>query len=135
MPGFTPTRSSFANPLRLSELVRPFAIGSGAERIDTGILGIAGKVFLDKQTRRRIAPEFLNSLTLVTGMGGYCLFEKLIRDWLAGTFNNLIRLFTLSEEFDKTLQPSTKAEYRRMLTKAEGEFGDMPIAALDDPRA
>src|SRR5262249_36722393 len=29
LPGFTPTRSSFANPLRLSELVRPFAIGSG----------------------------------------------------------------------------------------------------------
>src|SRR5262249_62196131 len=69
LPGFTPTRSSFANPLRLSELVRPFAIGSGAERIDTGILGIAGKVFLDKQTRRRIPPEFLNSLTLVSGMG------------------------------------------------------------------
>src|SRR5262245_57325057 len=28
LPGFTPTRSSFANPLRLSELVRPFGIGS-----------------------------------------------------------------------------------------------------------
>jgi hypothetical protein len=48
-----------------------------AERIDTGILGIAGKVFLDEQTRQRIAPEFLNGLTLVTGMGGYCLFVAL----------------------------------------------------------
>src|SRR5262249_2621585 len=48
-----------------------------AERIDTGILGIAGKVFLNEQTRRRIAPEFLNSLTLVSGMGGYCLFVAL----------------------------------------------------------
>src|SRR6516164_7191564 len=48
-----------------------------AERIDTGILGIAGKVFLDQQTRRHLAPEFLNSLTLVTGMGGYCLFVAL----------------------------------------------------------
>jgi 2-polyprenyl-6-methoxyphenol hydroxylase-like FAD-dependent oxidoreductase len=48
-----------------------------AERIDTGILGIAGKVFLDEQTRRRIAPEFLNSLTLVSDMGGYCLFVAL----------------------------------------------------------
>jgi salicylate hydroxylase len=48
-----------------------------AERIDTGILGIAGKVFLDEQARRRIAPEFLNGLTLVSGMGGYCLFVAL----------------------------------------------------------
>src|SRR5262249_835477 len=29
---------------------------------------------------------------------------------------------------------STKIEYRRMLTKAEAEFGDMPIAALEDPQ-
>ena len=43
-----------------------------ADRIDTGILGIAGKVFLDEQTRRRLAPEFLNSLTLVSGMDGFC---------------------------------------------------------------
>jgi salicylate hydroxylase len=45
-----------------------------AERIDTGILGIAGKVFLDQQTRPRIATELLNSLTLASGIGGYCLF-------------------------------------------------------------
>jgi integrase len=60
--------------------------------------------------------------------------EKLIRDRIAGTFNNLVRLFTLSTEFDTTLAASTKAEYRRMLTKAEAEFGDLPMAALDDPR-
>jgi len=60
--------------------------------------------------------------------------EKLIPDRLAGTFNNLVRLFTLSTEFDTALAPSTKAEYRRMLKKAEVEFGDMPMAALDDPR-
>src|SRR5262249_50724197 len=29
-----------------------------AERIDTGIVGIAGKVFLDEHARRRVAPEF-----------------------------------------------------------------------------
>ena len=45
-----------------------------------------------------------------------------------------MRLFTLSTEFDTALASSTKTEYRRMLTKAEVEFGDMPIAALDDPR-
>jgi len=32
------------------------------------------------------------------------------------------------------LAASTKGEYRRMLTAAEAEFGDMPLAALDDPR-
>ena len=57
-----------------------------------------------------------------------------MRDRLAGTFNNLVRMFTLSTEFDEGLRPSTKAEYRRMLTKAEAEFGDMPIAALEDPQ-
>jgi integrase len=46
----------------------------------------------------------------------------------------LIRSYTQSVEFEEKLASSTQAEYRRMLTKAEGEFGDMPIAALEDPR-
>ena len=71
------------------------------------------------------SPEFI---------ADFAAAEKLIRDRLAGTFNNLVRLFTLSTEFDTALAPSTKVEYRRMLTKAESEFGDLPIAALDDPR-
>jgi integrase len=71
------------------------------------------------------SPEFIADLAAA---------ERLIRDRLAGTFNNLVRLFTLSSEFDTALAPSTKVEYRRMLTKAETEFGDMPTAALDDPR-
>jgi integrase len=71
------------------------------------------------------SPEFIADLAAA---------EKLIRDRLAGTFNNLVRLYTLSTEFDVALQPSTKAEYRRMLAKAETEFGDMPTAALDDPQ-
>jgi 2-polyprenyl-6-methoxyphenol hydroxylase-like FAD-dependent oxidoreductase len=48
-----------------------------AQRIDTGILGIAGKVFLDVESRRRIAPEFLKSLTLVSGKGGCAFFVAL----------------------------------------------------------
>jgi integrase len=64
----------------------------------------------------------------------YAASEKLMRDRLLGTFNGLVREFTLSREFDKTLADSTKSEYRRMLTKAELEFGDMPIAALEDAR-
>ncbi|MET4788282.1 site-specific recombinase XerC [Bradyrhizobium japonicum] len=64
----------------------------------------------------------------------YAAAEKLIRDRHAGTFNALVRSYTTSIEFEQKLASSTRAEYKRMLTKAEGEFGTMPIAALDDPR-
>ena len=40
------------------------------------------------------SPEFIADLAAA---------EKLIRDRLAGTFNNLVRMFTLSTEFDTTL--------------------------------
>jgi site-specific recombinase XerC len=60
--------------------------------------------------------------------------EKLILNRLAGTFNGLVRDYTLSVEFEETLAPSTRSEYRRMLTKAEAEFWNMPLAALDDQR-
>jgi hypothetical protein len=71
------------------------------------------------------SPEFIADLAAA---------EKTMHDRLAGTFNNLVRGYTLSVEFESGLAPSTKAEYRRMLTRAETEFGDMSIAALDDPR-
>jgi 2-polyprenyl-6-methoxyphenol hydroxylase-like FAD-dependent oxidoreductase len=45
-----------------------------AERIDTGIVGIAGKVFLDGGNRDRIAPELLDGLALVSAKGGYSFF-------------------------------------------------------------
>jgi integrase len=64
----------------------------------------------------------------------YAAAEKLIRDRLAGTFNGLARGYTLSVEFTDKLAASTQAEYKRMLTAAESEFGNMPLAALDDPR-
>jgi integrase len=64
----------------------------------------------------------------------YAAAEKTIRDRHAGMFNSLVRSYTTSIEFEQKLAPSTQAEYKRMLTKAEGEFGTMPIAALDDPR-
>src|SRR5215475_3883612 len=71
------------------------------------------------------SPEFI---------AGYAAAEKLIRDRLAGTFNALVRAYTLSIEFEEKLAASTQAEYRRLLTAAEAEFGFMPLAALDDPR-
>jgi 2-polyprenyl-6-methoxyphenol hydroxylase-like FAD-dependent oxidoreductase len=45
-----------------------------AQRVDTGMVGIAGKVFLDAQGRRQVPPEFLGTLTLVAGIGGYSFF-------------------------------------------------------------
>jgi 2-polyprenyl-6-methoxyphenol hydroxylase-like FAD-dependent oxidoreductase len=48
-----------------------------AERIDTGIVGIAGKVFLDGGNRSRIAPELLDGMALVSAKGGYSLFVAL----------------------------------------------------------
>jgi hypothetical protein len=64
----------------------------------------------------------------------YAAAEKTIRDRHTGTFNSLIRSYTTSVEFEEKLAPSTQGEYKRMLTKAEGELGTMPLAALDDPR-
>jgi salicylate hydroxylase len=48
-----------------------------AQRIDTGFVGIAGKVFLDKESRSRIAPLLGNGMTLASGKGGYSLFVAL----------------------------------------------------------
>jgi 2-polyprenyl-6-methoxyphenol hydroxylase-like FAD-dependent oxidoreductase len=48
-----------------------------AERIDTGVIGIAGKVFLDGGNRDRIAPELLGGMSLVSAKGGYSLFVAL----------------------------------------------------------
>lgn len=70
------------------------------------------------------SPEFL---------AAYSAAEKLIVDRHSGLFNGLVRDYTLSPEFAK-LRDSTQREYRRMLTKAEAAFGNMPIAALEDPR-
>jgi 2-polyprenyl-6-methoxyphenol hydroxylase-like FAD-dependent oxidoreductase len=49
----------------------------GAQRIDTGVVGIAGKVFLDDTSRQRVAPELLQGLNLVSAKGGLALFVAL----------------------------------------------------------
>ena len=49
------------------------------------------------------------------------------------TFNGLIREYTASVEFETKLSAASQREYKRMLTKAEPEFGDMPREVLDDP--
>lgn len=68
-------------------------------------------------------------------MAAYAKAEATMRARHSGeTFNALIRAYTGSIEFEQKLAASTRTEYKRMLTKAEPEFGGMPIAALDDPR-
>jgi integrase len=71
------------------------------------------------------SPEFIKDLAAAEALGA---------SRLAGIFNGLVRGFTLSVEFTEKLAPSTQVEYRRLLTAAEVEFGDMPTMALDDPR-
>jgi len=66
-------------------------------------------------------------------LADYVAAEQSMRDRHAGVLNRLIRDYTLSPEFGK-LADSTRKEYQRMLTKVEARFGDLPIAALDDPR-
>jgi 2-polyprenyl-6-methoxyphenol hydroxylase-like FAD-dependent oxidoreductase len=48
-----------------------------AERIDTGVVGIAGKVFLDDVSRARIAPLLLDGMALIAAKGGLGLFVAL----------------------------------------------------------
>ena len=66
-------------------------------------------------------------------IAAYAEAEKTLQDRLAGTVNGLIRDYSLSPEFER-LAESTRKEYRRMLTRVEETFGDMPLAALEDPR-
>ena len=68
-----------------------------------------------------------------TFLTDYAVAEKSLSNRHGGTFNGLVRDYTQSPEFAKRAD-STKKEYRRMLTKAEGRFGDMPLAVLEDPR-
>jgi 2-polyprenyl-6-methoxyphenol hydroxylase-like FAD-dependent oxidoreductase len=48
-----------------------------AERIDTGVVAIAGKVFLDGPMRAKIAPGLLDGMSLVSAKGGVALFVAL----------------------------------------------------------
>jgi salicylate hydroxylase len=45
-----------------------------AKRIDTGVVGIAGKIFLDGAAREEIAPVLLDGMAFVSAKGGVGLF-------------------------------------------------------------
>ncbi len=51
------------------------------------------------------------------------------------TLARLIREFLLSTDFLRNKAKSTQKEYRRMLAHIEREFGEMPIKALESPKA
>jgi integrase len=94
--------------------------------------GTVATYYYHRETGHRLAgkpgsPEFIASIADA---------EQLVADRLAGrlkgTFNGLVREFTASSDFE-ALAESTQREYRRQLTTAERQFGDMPIAALNDP--
>lgn len=64
----------------------------------------------------------------------YAEAEKALKARHSGdTFNGLIREFTGSIEFETKLSAASQREYKRMLTKSEAEFGDMPREVLNDP--
>jgi integrase len=74
------------------------------------------------------SPEFLTA---------YLEAEKLAP--ISGNVAALIRDYLLSRKFEFTKDgsrrpESTKKEYRRLLAKAESEFGTLPIKALESPK-
>ncbi len=71
------------------------------------------------------SPEFIES---------YATAERRLIDCDEGLGVGLIRAFLNSPEFQNNLQPTTQAEYRRILTAIEAKFGRAPFAALADPR-
>jgi integrase len=84
--------------------------------------------YYHRKTRKRIegipgTPEFVAS---------FANAERATADKHEGTFVALIRDYTNSIQF-QNLAEVTKKEYKRLLTAAEAEFGDLPIEALNDP--
>lgn len=72
------------------------------------------------------SPEFIES---------YARAEGSIRERRThGLLNSLIRDYARSPEFKTQLADSTRREYARKLAAIEAEFGDLPVAALNNPR-
>lgn len=72
------------------------------------------------------SPEFIAS---------YARAQETLKARHSGeTFAALVRAYTTAPEFTDRLGAATQREYKRMLTKAEPQFGDLPIEALEDPR-
>lgn len=68
------------------------------------------------------SPEYLASFAAATR-----------REPNGSTFHSVIAGYKISQDFLK-LEPRSKRDYLRHIARIEIEFGDLPIAALDDPR-
>ena len=51
----------------------------------------------------------------------------------ASTFHSVIAGYKASKDFEG-LEPRTRRDYTRLIARIEVDFGDLPLAALDDPR-
>lgn len=49
-------------------------------------------------------------------------------------FRSVIAAFKTSRDFTDRIRPRTRADYLKHLARIEVEFGDLPLAALEDPR-
>jgi integrase len=93
--------------------------------------GRVARYYYHRETGARLegepgSPEFVAS---------YARAEQLVRErHSTGVLASLIRDYTMSPEFKTQLADSTRREYLRKLTFAEIEFGDLPIAALNNPK-
>jgi hypothetical protein len=92
--------------------------------------GTIATYYYHRATGKRVigdlgSPKFIQS---------YAEAEKSVQKRPSGTFNGLIRDYTLAIEFQQSLAPSTQKEYRRLLRSSEDEFGNLPTEALNDPR-
>lgn len=88
-----------------------------AVRIDTGVVGIAGKVFLNEPTRRRIAPQLLDGIALVSARGGYGLFVA-TQDYAHVALKDAVRLrdaIVAGESGERSLIDAIQAYEAEML--------------------
>jgi integrase len=67
-------------------------------------------------------------------IASYAEAERQARERPSKTVQDLIGRYLASANFTK-LRPATQTEYRRLLRAVTAEFGDMPVRALNDPRA
>jgi 2-polyprenyl-6-methoxyphenol hydroxylase-like FAD-dependent oxidoreductase len=118
-----------------------------AERIDTGVVGIAGRVFLDDTSRARLAPLLLDGLTLVAARGGLGLFAAVQdsdserdgegQDDIAGTGDNA-DLAAAGNLFDNTrgyLMWALSAKRETLGLGDDAEQLDRPALAAAASRA
>lgn len=103
-------------------------INTANKRLSNGTLK---RYYYHRETGIRLdgdlgSPEFV---------AAYSRAEQLARErHTTGVFAGLVRDYMQSPEFRTQLAESSQREYGRKLGFAETEFGDLPIAALNNPR-